>query len=381
MKPIDLLAVIRESDYGPHVGVPDSLLRGYLHTLDADHQLNVVAPNEGTAVAYAIGHFLRVGSPAVVYLQNSGLGNAINPLLSLAHDSVFAVPMLLVIGWRGHPETKDEPQHRAQGAATERMLHAAGIGYLRVNKETAVDEVRRFLATARGTPAPQALLVRSDALAEALPPTSDRAESEGAIDPATVVRACFRASSPGDAIVATTGFTARDVEMIHASEFSRHRRPFLCVGGMGHASSIALGLATGPESASERPHVVCIDGDGSSLMHLGAWPWIASLRPERFLHVVLVNGTHESVGGQPAAARGVDFAAIARAAGYTLVHTATGEHEVDRAVSDALRHRGPAMLVAYTRPRDRSPSPRPSQSPVQMRDAFMGWGQEDLEIS
>nr|WP_216819594.1 phosphonopyruvate decarboxylase [Paenalcaligenes hominis] len=276
-----------------YVGVPDSLLKSFCAYLQ-DHvapKNHIITANEGNAIGMAVGHYLATFAPAVVYMQNSGLGNTINPLASLADKEVYQIPMLLVIGWRGEPGIKDEPQHIKQGRITPEQLSLLEIPYLIVDEESEEDQVARWAVEQLiTTQAPVALLIRSGSF------TDYKSQARHALEGLTLLREQALSTlldlTAGAAIVATTGKTSRELFELRAKRLEA-QRDFLTVGGMGHTASIALGIAL----AKPNQQVVCIDGDGSLLMHLGAMPIIGSLSPCNFIHVLLNNAAHDSVGG------------------------------------------------------------------------------------
>lgn len=294
-------------------GVPDSLLKHFIAHLDsavpADRHL--VAANEGNAVSLAAGQYLASGRPGVVYLQNSGLGNCVNPLMSLCAEEVFSIPVLLLIGWRGQPGTTDEPQHTRQGAVTLSLLEALAIPH-RILPDTlaeAREAVRQASECMRASQAPYALVVPRGTIA---PGSASPDPDPCALGREEAIREVVRLLDPETLFVATTGKASRELYELREEPGQTHVRDLLVVGSMGHTSSIAQGLAL------QRPdrRVCCLDGDGSLIMHMGALSTIGRYRPENLIHVVLNNQAHDSVGGQPTAAANIRMAELALANGY-----------------------------------------------------------------
>lgn len=287
-------------------GVPDSLLKSFnAALLDAvPPERHIVAANEGAAVAMAAGYHMATGRVGGVYMQNSGFGNALNPLLSLAHPQVYGIPMLLLVGWRGDPSASpDEPQHVAQGAQMEALLEASQVPFWILDQQTTVEQLEKTITLAvlgmREKRAPHALLFRREAF-EAYSSERTTFSDSSTLTRAQAIEAVLSALDPTDVVVGTTGMISREIDD------ARRRRQketgskaphadFLCVGSMGHAISIGVGLAMGAPNS----RVVVIDGDGASLMHLGSLPVAASRRMKNLHHIVLNNGAHDSVGGQP----------------------------------------------------------------------------------
>ena len=350
-------------------GVPDSALKD-LCAYASDHLgrgNHIVAANEGNAVAIAVGRFLATGIPSAVYLQNSGLGNTFNPLLSIADSKVYGIPMVLIIGWRGEPDGVDEPQHIRQGETTIAQLEAAMIPAIVLSSEQALaskqvaDAVRRTIDTRH----PVAVVVRRNAF--------DRYSSANVGGPQypltreAAVILIAKAVEPDAAIVSTTGMASRELFEYRARAKESHQQDFLTVGGMGHASSIALGIATAQPA---RP-VWIIDGDGAAIMHLGSFAAVAEHAGPSFRHIILNNHAHDSVGGQPTPTSRLSFPNLALAAGYR--HAATGEtQESVQSGIDVLKSTdGPSLLEIVVSKGARSELGRPTTTPSDNKQSFM----------
>ena len=350
------------------VGVPDSLLKNFCAYLEdnAEENQHLIAANEGNAVAVAAGYHLATGNSAVVYLQNSGLGNIINPITSLAHTDVYKIPMLLIVGWRGEPGIPDEPQHIKQGRVTPAQLKILGIPFKIASPDSdyngLVTWVKETLAVTR---APVALLVRKGSFLahgnQSNYAKSARLSREEALN--TLL------DLVGDAaLIATTGKTSRELFELRRAK-GHIQRDFLTVGSMGHASSIALGVAMG----TPQKKIICVDGDGAILMHMGALPVIGSVRPDNFLHILMNNGAHESVGGQPTVADRMDFKALTYASGYRNYATARTQEELHEAWRTLADERGPSFLEIKVSVGSRSDLGRPTSTPQENKLAFMRW--------
>lgn len=358
---------LKQRGIGMFVGVPDSLLKSFCAFVEenATREEHIIAANEGNAVAIAMGHHLSTGRVAAVYLQNSGLGNTINPLTSLADAQVYRVPMLLIIGWRGEPGVKDEPQHVKQGRITEAQLKVLEIPYVVLDAESDVGAVlAEIFSTLRETNAPMALLVRQDTFAAYK--TKKKPVPRSNFSRADALGEVLALASPQDLIISTTGKTSREVFELRAERGSP-QRDFLTVGGMGHASSIALGVALGkPER-----RVICLDGDGALLMHMGALAIIGDLKPANFFHILLNNAAHESVGGQPTVAGSMNVEAIANATGYLAYASATDAVTLRKAWERLRELRGPLMLEIALNTAARENLGRPTSTAEENKRAFM----------
>ncbi|CAF3500542.1 unnamed protein product [Rotaria sp. Silwood1] len=358
-------------------GVPDSLLKDFCAyvTKNVPSSHHVIAVNEGSAIGLACGSYMATGHPSLVYLQNSGLGNIVNPIMSLATPGVYSLPMLLLIGWRGEPGKRDEPQHRIQGPATPGILAALGIPFQPLpdyhdGAGQALETAKRYMETAKG---PYALLVkRQTFLPYALPKMRADLEVGLSLTREEALQCVTNHFQHRDVIVGTTGMLSRELFELRMKRGDGHERDFLTVGGMGHASSIALGIAI------QKPNrtIYCLDGDGAVLMHMGVLANIAAAAPSNFKHIVFNNGTHDSVGGQPTVAgdyRQFSLCRIAQGCGYKHVMIATNEKEINEAMEKirAINNDGPVLLELRIKTGHRKNLGRPTRSTNENRKDFM----------
>lgn len=335
--------VLRKNGVTYFTGVPDSYLNGFCnYALAHCGERNVITANEGNAVALAAGHYLASREIPLVYMQNSGEGNAVNPLASLADKDVYAVPMLLLIGWRGQGNSEpNHPQHKLQGEITTSLLELLHIPYSILSDsdqdfEKTVEMAVDYCRSTRGVyafVAPKGIMADPDKPnnVDATYPMSREEAIEIILD-----------NMPEDTIyTATTGRATRELFFLREKRNETGVHDFLNVGSMGHASSVALGIAL------EKPekYVVALDGDSAAMMHMGFMTMVSKMKAPRFMHVILNNGAHESVGGQPSAGHLVDFTKIAEACGYTTVgHPVTNGNELVEAVQ-TLRNCGKASFI------------------------------------
>jgi phosphonopyruvate decarboxylase len=350
-----------------YAGVPDSLLKPLcLYLADHARERHVVTANEGGAVALACGYHLATGKVPLVYLQNSGQGNTINPLLSLADPGVYSIPMLLLIGWRGEPGTKDEPQHIKQGKATASLLEAMDLPYrvLAPEPEAARRCVDELLAIAAAEGRPVALMVRKGTF-EPYEPTG-QAGGDFEMTREQAIEAVVASLGETDAIVSTTGKISRELYEYRDRAGQGHQREFLTVGSMGHASQIAMGIAL----AQPDRQVFCLDGDGAMLMHMGGTAVVGAAGVANFKHVILNNGVHDSVGGMATVGLSVSFTGIAKACGYTEAWRVERREDVPERVAGLRAAAGPALLEIMVRKGARSDLGRPKSSPLENKAAF-----------
>lgn len=378
---VDFLNALINEQVKFFVGIPDSLLKElcacFSDALPPDQ--HVIAANEGGAIGLAIGHYLATQHPALVYMQNSGLGNVINPIASLADPQVYGIPMLLLIGWRGEvaesgEQIHDEPQHVKQGQVTLSQLDVLDIPYqiLSVETLTAHAQIKALLAKSVERQGPVALVVRKQSfapykmletksqpiatLSDKLPMLKSREQ---------MIEHIVSLLPPDVAVVATTGMTSRELFEYRKSQQTGHGRDFLTVGGMGHASQIACGIAL----AQPDRQVVCIDGDGAMLMHMGSLT--ISAQQSNLLHIVLNNGAHDSVGGQPTVAATLTLSEIASAAGYAQVFNVSGAEDLKTLMQQTLYCGKSSFIEVLCRKGARADLGRPTRSPAQNKQEFM----------
>lgn len=310
-------------------GVPDSYLNGFCnYALNNFPERNIIAANEGNAIGIASGHYFATKEIPLVYMQNSGMGNAINPLASLVDKHVYSVPMLLLIGWRGQPGTGDWAQHELQGEITPGLLELMHIPYsiLTGNETEFAETISKAVAYMNENRMPYGLIAPKGIMA------GEKINNKDEIYPMSRERAIeiILNNMPSDTIYsATTGRATRELFFLRERHNESKRNDYLNVGSMGHASSVALGIAL------EKPerNVVVLDGDSAAMMHLGAMTMVSKYNVPNYLHVVLNNGAHESVGGQPSVGYLIDFTKIAEACGYVTVGKAV---ETEQELVDAI---------------------------------------------
>ena len=367
MKAERFLDALENLGAGFFTGVPDSLLSPFCDLVVRRYPENhVVAANEGAAAGLAAGHYLASGAPAVVYMQNSGVGNAVNPVCSLLHEKVYGIPVIFVVGWRGEPGVKDEPQHVYQGQATLSMLDVLEIPYEIVSPDT--DDAALGRAAARFRPLlgqgrQVAFVIRKGAL------TGEKNvyRNENTLSREEVLEAVVKKGGARDAFICTTGKLSREMFELREKYALGHGRDFLTVGSMGHSLMIALGVALGQPDR----RVWCLDGDGAAIMHLGSLAVAGVRHPRNLLHLIVNNGAHETVGGIPTAGAALDFSQIALACGYAHAHRAASAAELLDVLDAAVRQEGPVLVEALCDLRARADLGRPTSTPAQNRDALM----------
>lgn len=357
-------------------GVPDSLLKNFCEYLDKSQKgetedgikfKHFTAENEGGAAGICAGAYLATGRPACLYMQNSGIGNVVNPICSLFHRDVYNIPLLMLVGWRGEPGVKDEPQHVFQGKATIKLLEDMDIVTFVISKETSDEEldslfieIKKLLDDNKQC----AFVVKKGTFADE--------KSEAKTNGRKYVREeaigdILKLIGEDDPVFSTTGKISREVYEQSDKIYSNHERCFLTVGSMGHTSMIAFGYkANHPEK-----RVFCIDGDGAVLMHMGSMAFIAEQQPDNFVHIVINNNAHESVGGMDTAAKHADFSMIAKDCGYKNVYVAENKEELEKAFNMIEANPQLSLIEVRVALGARDDLGRPKESPQENKAAFM----------
>ncbi|WP_315070639.1 phosphonopyruvate decarboxylase [uncultured Clostridium sp.] len=352
-------------------GVPDSLLKSFCAFIkdNVSERKNIIAANEGNAIGLAAGYHLATRKIGLVYMQNSGIGNALNPIVSLADKLVYSIPMLLIIGWRGEPNKKDEPQHKKQGIITTEILDVLDIKYEVLDKNTNNDEMRVILQKAydfmKENNEPYAIVIKKGTFDEYILKKNciynfgmTREEAIG-----VVVNSIKKNAS----VISTTGMASRELFELREKYRQDHNRDFLTVGSMGHSSQIALGVAL----SNKDKEVYCIDGDGALLMHLGGLTTIGNQKPKNFKHILINNGAHDSVGGQETVGFKIDILAIAKGCGYKECFSCSSREELVNLLERIKDGEGPILLEIKVQKGARKDLGRPTSTPIENKEAFM----------
>lgn len=369
IQPERFYQALAHEDITFYAGVPDSLLKNlcaYI-TDHADPRNNIIAANEGGAVGLAAGYHLATGKTPAVYMQNSGEGNVVNPLMSLTDRDVYHMPVLLIIGWRGEPGVHDEPQHVKQGKVTLPLLDAMGIEHaiLSSDEEEAAAQVGHAAERMRATGEAYALVIRKGTFADYKLQTT--VADESALTREQAIQMVAGSMDDRAVVVSTTGKISRELFEYRAAEHQGHERDFLTVGSMGHASQIALGIALHQE---DRP-VYCFDGDGAVIMHMGALAISGSMAPANFYHILFNNGVHDSVGGQPTVGYRIDLPEIAAACGYKTVLSVDNADDLSEVLDNLTDNEAPLFLEIKVKKGARADLGRPTTTPEENKRALM----------
>jgi phosphonopyruvate decarboxylase len=361
--------VFKNNELDFFTGVPDSLLKNFLaYVADTSKDDNhIITANEGASIALASGYYLATQKTAVVYMQNSGLGNAINPLLSLATEHIYKIPLLLLIGWRGEPNIKDEPQHVMQGKVTIKMLEIMQIPYVVIdaNETESIKKTTYIINETKRLGKPHAIVVKKNAFSNyTLKPLRD---FNFEMSREAAMKIVVKTLNKKDIVVSTTGKLSRELFEYREEIKQNHHKDFLTVGSMGYASMIALGIA----KEKTNRNIFCFDGDGSVLMHAGNLSNIGNSGLKNFKHIVFNNSAHESVGGQETLALKVDLPQIAKSNGYSKVNSVSTFQELKNVLPLFIAHKGISFLEIKINLHSRSNLGRPTIAPLENKKNFM----------
>ena len=358
-----------------YTGVPDSQLKALcnylMDTYGIDPKHHVIAANEGNCTALAAGYHLATGKVPVVYMQNSGEGNIINPVASLLNDKVYAIPVIFVVGWRGEPGIHDEPQHIYQGEVTLKLLEDMDIASFVIGKETTeeemeakMEEFRAILATGKDV----AFVIRKGALTDA---PKVEYKNDNTMVREQIIQHIVKATGE-DPIISTTGKASRELFETRVANGQSHKYDFLTVGSMGHSSSIALGVAVNKPGQK----IWCVDGDGAVLMHMGSMAVLGANKPENLVHVVINNGAHETVGGMPTVASQIDVVAIAKACGYPNAVSVDNFEDLDKELLAAKARNELSLIEVKCSIGAREDLGRPTTTALENKQNFMDYLKE-----
>ena len=318
-------------------GVPDSILKNFSNYIDRfPKKKHVISVNEGSAVSLGIGYYLSTKKLPCIYLQNSGLSNAINPIISIANKTVYSIPLILMIGWRGSPNIKDEPQHLAKGEITPDLLKTLGIKFCILKKARDLKKFETLIKEARKKNSTVACLIEKGVIISEKRKRT-KVKSNKSLIRFDFLKEFINQIPRNSKIISTTGYTSR--ELIELRKNSKRGKDFYMVGGMGHSSSVAIGY-----SLHSRKEVYCLDGDGSVLMHMGPLRTAGFLNRKNFKHIILNNNSHESVGGQITTASGINFMMLSKSLGYKNFLKISAKKDLKKTIKSFIKSNGPTLL-------------------------------------
>ncbi len=365
-KPSEFFKILKKNGIDFFCGVPDSLLKNFTNYIDSkvSPSNHIITANEGNAVALATGYNLGTKKIGLVYLQNSGLGNCINPLTSLTNEEVYSIPLVLLIGWRGFEGKNDEPQHLKQGKILKQQLKILGIKFIILEKKKGFEKsISDLILYARTNSIPVAILVKKNSFSDF---NLKQNTSKFLVTKRQVIENVIPHLSKKDLVFSTTGMISRSIIECLKKHKKNSKNFFFNVGSMGHVSSIALGVAI-----TNKKRIICIDGDGSFLMHLGALAIIGSKQLGNFKYILINNGCHESVGGQKTVAFDLNIKNIAEAFGFKYFGISKKVIDLQTNLKKTLLSKSPCFLEVKVKIEDEKNLPRPSKSLIEYKKDFL----------
>ncbi len=338
----NLIKFFKKNKIDFFTGVPDSILRNFSLKIDNfPSKKHIIATNEGSAIALGAGYYLSKKKLPLVYLQNSGLGNAINPLISLTHKNVYSIPMILMIGWRGAPGTKDEVQHLEKGKITKKLLDLMRIKHMEVNNESDLKKLKKLIEYSKKNLSPVACLVKKNIIFndKKLIKFKEKSSYPNGLRRAYVLEEILKSINKKTDLISTTGFTSREVHQLRINKSLKKGNDFYMVGAMGHSSMVTLG-----NSLFKKKTSICLDGDGAALMHFGALAVMSNFGKKNLKYVLFNNSSHESVGGQKTIASKIDFNKLAKGFNFKRYFKTSSHKDFKKKLIKFLELSGPSFF-------------------------------------
>ena len=359
-----LINVLKKNNCNFYTGVPDSVLKELSHFLqNKNKQKHLIATNEGSAVSLGIGHYLSTKKIPCIYMQNSGLSNALNPLISIAHPKVYSIPLILIIGWRGSPKVKDEPQHNVKGKITENILKLLNINYTIIRTNTDFKKFDKQIKKAKKNKSIVACLIEQGTLEK----NNKRIKNKDyyKLDKEIFFKTLLETLDNKSKIISSTGYNSREIMHIRKKYQLKKSKDFYMVGGMGHTSSVALGY-----SLSTTKKTICIDGDGSFLMHLGSLKTAGTFANKNFKYILLNNNTHDSVGGQSTYAKDINFEKLSKSLGFKKFYSIKNNKNLKKNIQKFLSGNSLNFLEVKVKNSKIKNLPRPKDL-IKIKNQFM----------
>ena len=359
-----LIKVLKNNNSTFFTGVPDSILKELSKFLQNKSKNNhIIATNEGSAISIAIGHYLSTKKIPSVYMQNSGLSNALNPLISIAHPKVYSIPLILIIGWRGSPKIKDEPQHEVKGKITEKILKLLNIKYTIVRSIKDLKKFDKQIKFAKKNKTIVACLIERGTLEKNKGKISKKDYFN--LDKEIFFKSLLESLPFNSKIISSTGYNSRELMYLREKYKIKNSKDFYMVGGMGHTSSVALGY-----SLTTKNNTICLDGDGSLLMHLGSIKTVGNFANKNFKYILLNNNAHDSVGGQSTYANNVDFKKLSKSLGFKKFYSINNKKNLRQVIKNFLSDKNLCFLEVKVANSKIKKLPRPTDL-IKIKNLFM----------
>ena len=359
-----LINILKKNKSDFFTGVPDSVLKELSFELQNKTKKNhIIASNEGSAISIGIGHYLSTKKIPTIYMQNSGLSNALNPLISIAHPKVYSIPLILIIGWRGSPRIKDEPQHNVKGKITENLLKLLNIKYTIVRNDKDLKKFDKQIKDAKKNNSIVACLIEQGTLEKNNKKIKQKDYFK--LDKETFFKTLLEITDNKSKIISSTGYNSREIMHIRQKYQLRKCKDFYMVGGMGHTASVALGY-----SLTTKKKTICIDGDGSLLMHLGSIKTAGTFASKNFKYILLNNNTHDSVGGQSTFANEINFEKLSKSLGFKKYYSIKDNQNLKKTLKQFLSGNGLNFLEVKVTNSKIKNLPRPKNL-IKIKNQFM----------
>ena len=331
IKANSLINLLKKNNSNFFTGVPDSVLKELSYSLQKKTKKNhIIATNEGAAVSLGIGHYLSTKSIPCVYMQNSGLSNALNPLISIAHEKVYSIPLILIIGWRGSPRVKDEPQHNVKGKITESILKLLNIKYTIIRTNFDLKKFDKQIKNGKKKGTIVACLIEQGTLEKNK--KINKKKDFYKLDKELFLKTLLQRLKKNTKIISSTGYNSRELMYLRDKYKIKNSSDFYMVGGMGHTASVALGY-----SLSSKKKIICMDGDGSLLMHLGSIKTVGTFANKNFKYILLNNNSHDSVGGQNTYSDDIDFEKLSKSLGFKKFYSIKSDKNLKVNIQNFLK--------------------------------------------
>ena len=359
-----LVNLLRKNNSDFFTGVPDSVLKELSILLQSKSKQNhIISTNEGSAVSIGIGYYLSTKKLPVIYMQNSGLSNALNPLISISHEKVYSIPLILIIGWRGSPRVKDEPQHNVKGKITERILKLLNIKYTVIRSNSDINKFDKQIKLAKKNKSVVACLIEKGTLERSKKIKVKKNFYN--LDKEFFLKTLLENTQKKTKIISSTGYNSRELMYLREKYELKNSRDFYMVGGMGHTSSVALGY-----SLASKNKTICIDGDGSLLMHLGSIKTAGTFANKNFKYILLNNNMHDSVGGQSTYADNINFEKLSKSLGFKKFYSITNKKNLEKNIKKFLSERNLSFLEVKVSNSKIKKLPRPKEL-IKIKNQFM----------
>jgi len=333
-----LISLLKKNHSEFFTGVPDSILKELSLSLQKKNKKNhIIATNEGSAVSIGIGHYLSTRKIPIIYMQNSGLSNALNPLISIAHKKVYSIPLILIIGWRGSPRFKDEPQHNVKGKITEQILKLLNIKYTILRSNSDLVKFDKQIKSSKNNKTIVACLIEQGTLKKSL--TLKKRNNSYKLDKEFFLKTFLECLKKNTKIISSTGYNSRELMYLRDKHRLKNTKNFYMVGGMGHTSSVALGY-----SLFNKSKTICIDGDGSFLMHLGSIKTAGTFANKNFKYILINNNSHDSVGGQNTYSNSIDFRKLSKSLGFKKFFSIKNKNDLKKNIMTFLTQKNLSFL-------------------------------------